>query len=439
MRKGFIFNHNKCVSCNACIAACILENGWNVHPRNIYTYNSEALGILPVINLSLACNHCESAICMKGCPTSAYTREAFTGAIILDEKKCIGCRYCQWNCPYDAPKFDTENKIIAKCNLCYSGLIEGRQPACTSACPTGALSFGQLSEPYNGYAYSWFPDKSLNPALELTANMSRTPLKIIPGNIYGQPVSKSTGEGKNILNEISLIFFSFLATLSVAITISSLVRGVFPVKRIFIPVLLFAGLVSFFHLGRKLRSWRSVTNFRNSPLSREIAAFIAYSIISLIAVIFHLPVLLIASSVSGLVLLIMIDSVYVYSSSSRSVLQHSGLTFISALLMVSFFSGIILPFIFIAFIKLALSIISLPAKMSNNDLFGIRFMRIAFLIVSGASIISHISYPGIFIVSIFLLGELFDRILFYIDFNPLNINTLIDEQVNIRRDEKKRG
>jgi DMSO reductase anchor subunit/ferredoxin len=374
---------------------------------------------------------------MKGCPTSAYTREAFTSAIILDEKKCIGCRYCQWNCPYDAPKFDTANKIIAKCNLCYSGLIEGRQPACTSACPTGALSFGQLSEPYTGFAYSWFPDKRLNPAIEFTANMS-IPLKIIPGNIYGKPESKSVGEEKNILNELSLIFFSFLATLSVAITISSLVRGVFPVKRIFIPVLLFAGLVSFFHLGRKLRSWRSVTNFRNSPLSREIAAFIAYSFISLITVIFHLPVLLIASSVTGLILLIMIDSVYVYSSSSRSVLQHSGQTFISALLIVSFFSGIILPFIFIALIKLVLSIINLPAKKSNNDLFGIRFMRIAFLVVSGASIISHISYPGIFIVSIFLLGELFDRILFYIDFNPLNINTLINEQVNIRRDEKKR-
>jgi DMSO reductase anchor subunit len=209
-------------------------------------------------------------------------------------------------------------------------------------------------------------------------------------------------------------------------------------KRIFIPVLLFAGIVSFFHLGRKLRSWRSVSNFRNSPLSREIAAFIAYSFISLITVIFHLPVLLIASSVTGLFLLIMIDSVYVYSSSSRSVLQHSGQTFISALLMVSFFSGIILPFIFIALIKLVLSIINLPAKKLNNDLFGIRFMRIAFLVVSGASIISHISYPGIFIVSIFLLGELFDRILFYIDFNPLNINTLINEQVNIRRDEKKR-
>ena len=51
MRNGFIFNHTRCVNCNACSAACILENGWTVHPRNIFTYNSEAENVLPVINL----------------------------------------------------------------------------------------------------------------------------------------------------------------------------------------------------------------------------------------------------------------------------------------------------------------------------------------------------------------------------------------------------
>jgi hypothetical protein len=53
--------------------------------------------------------------------------------------------------------------------------------------------------------------------------------------------------------------------------------------------------------------------------------------------------------------------------------------------------------------------------------------------------ISHISYPGIFVVTIFLLGEFIDRILFYIDFNPLNINRLINEHINIERDEKNKG
>src|ERR1035437_5245013 len=172
MRKGFIFNHNKCVNCNACSAACILENGCTVPPRNIFTYNSQAEGLIPLINLSLACNHGESAVCMNGCPTSAYSRETVTGAIILDELKCIGCRYCQWNCPYDAPRFDSQNKTVAKCHLCYSELIENRQPACSSACPTGALKFGQLTEPDSDKVFSWFPDKKLNPAIEFTANQN---------------------------------------------------------------------------------------------------------------------------------------------------------------------------------------------------------------------------------------------------------------------------
>ena len=262
---------------------------------------------------------------------------------------------------------------------------------------------------------------------------------IIPENIYGQHESESIGNGKNILDELSLILFSFLATISVAMTITSLIKGEFPGKKLFVPIVLLAGLVSFFHLGRKLRSWRSVTNFRNSPLSREIAAFVAYSAVSFIAVIFHIPALLIAASATGLVLLIMIDSVYVFSSHCRSVIQHSGQTFISGLIMVSFFSGLILPFIFMALIKMVLSKSILRLKKLNYDLFVIRFLRIAFLIVSGASCISRISYPGIFIASMFLLGELFDRILFYIDFNPLNINTLINEQVNIDRNEKKGG
>jgi Fe-S-cluster-containing dehydrogenase component/DMSO reductase anchor subunit len=439
MRKGFIFNHNKCVNCNACSAACILENGWTVHPRNIFTFNSAAEHLFPIINLSLACNHCESAVCMEGCPSSAYSRETVTGAILLDEVKCIGCRYCQWNCPYDAPKFNSENRTIAKCNLCYSGLIEGRQPACSSACSTGALKFGQLTETDSYGDYPWFPDKKLNPAIEFAGSNKNTPLKIIPEIIYEQIVPKAAIAAKDISNELSLIIFSFLSTLSVATVITSFIKGVFPDKMIFIPVLLLAGLVSFFHLGRKLRSWRSVLNLKYSPLSREISVLIIYAVVSSITVFFHLPGFLVAASIIGLIFLLMIDSVYIFTDRSRSVILHSGQTFFSALLIVSFFSGIVLPFVFMALIKLMLSVYRLSVKKLNSTDFGIRFLRIAFLVISGISMILNISNIALFISSIFLIGELLDRIFFYIDFNPLNINTLIDEKLIIERDEKKRG
>lgn len=439
MRKGFIFDHKKCVNCNACSASCILENGWKVHPRNIYSYNSEADYLLPVINLTLACNHCETATCMSGCPTSAYSRDSATGAIILDESKCIGCKYCQWNCPYDAPKYDIKKKTIAKCNLCYTGLAEGRQPACSSACPTGALRFDQLSEPDPSGWYLWFPDKNLNPAIEFVATDNNSPLRIIPGNRLSVTEKNPDILRKSISDEISLLIFSFLATISVSILVFSFVKGVYPLNSIFIPVLLLPGFVSLFHLGKKLRSWRSVTNLRNSPLSREIASYLFYTLVALTMLLIHTPGLLIASLIAGLFFLILIDSVYYYSDRRQSVILHSGQTFITALLIGSFLSGSILPFVFIAVIKLGISVFNLYSNNLKSKYFEIRFMRIAFLIVSGISFISHISYPELPVILLFLIGELLDRILFYIDFDPININHMITGQLNIARDEKKRG
>ncbi len=439
MRKGFIFDHKKCVGCNACSAACVIENGWSVLPRHIFTYNAEADQSLPVINLSLACNHCESAVCMEGCPVSAFTRDIATGAIVLDDSKCIGCRYCQWNCPYDAPKLDNKLRTIAKCHLCYSGLSEGRQPACSSACPTGALKYGELTVDNAQNTFSWFPDKNLRPAFEFAGNINDSPLKIIPEEHFSRPVTEPDKNAKNITGEFSLIAFTFLSTLSVSTIISSFIKGIFPSKAIFIPVLVLAGAVTFLHLGKKMRSWRSVINIKKSPLSREIVAFIAYSLFSLITVFSHLPVFLLASDVLGLVFLLAIDGVYIYSDKNRSVFLHSGQTFTSALLIISYVSGLLWPFIFVALLKLISSFSGLLNKKRNNNDQGIRFLRLAFLIVPGAGMIFHISNTDLLIVSVFLTGELLDRILFYLDFNPLNINALIKEQLNTEKNEKKRG
>jgi hypothetical protein len=151
------------------------------------------------------------------------------------------------------------------------------------------------------------------------------------------------------------------------------------------------------------------------------------------------PGLLIASLIAGLIFLVFIDNVYYYSDKRQSVILHSGQTFITALLIGSFLSGMVLPFVFIAVIKLGISAFRLYSSNLKNRYFEIRFMRIALLSVSGISLISHISYPELPVILIFLIGELLDRILFYIDFNPMNINHMINEQLNIERDEKKRG
>jgi Fe-S-cluster-containing dehydrogenase component/DMSO reductase anchor subunit len=437
MQKGFIFNHNLCVNCGACKAACILENGWTIHLRMIYTYNSDSLPSLPMTNLSLACNHCENAVCLEGCPTAAYSREPVSGAIIIDNKKCFGCKYCQWNCPFDAPKINTETKIIGKCDLCYSALIERRLPACSTACPTGALDFGELPEAVEVNIPPWFPEKNLKPLIRFTAKQNNTPLRIVPENIFGSENSDPAADARGISGEMSLVAFSFLTTLSVAANITSLVNGVFPLKISSLLLIAIAGLISLSHLGRRLRAWRSIMNLKSSPLSREILLFILYSLASCIAVLFQIPGFLIPSAIIGLILLVVIDSVYIYADSRKSVIGHSGQTFLTALLIVSFFTGIILPFIFIAVIKLFSSGYSLIVNKTNNRNFEIRFIRTALLLLTGVSLLLKISYHDPLINFLFLTGELIDRIIFYIDFNPVNINTEIIKQINFERNEKK--
>ncbi len=171
MNEGFIFNHNRCVACGACSAACMIENRWTLQPRMIYTYNSEAVPSLPVINLSLACNHCKKALCMEGCPATAFHRDAETGAIVIDDSECIGCRYCQWNCPYDAPKYVFPEQVIGKCHLCHQRL---REELDASLC--NCLSYRSTKVRKTEWTrmflltITWFPDKNLEPSLLLTGN-----------------------------------------------------------------------------------------------------------------------------------------------------------------------------------------------------------------------------------------------------------------------------
>ncbi len=65
--------------------------------------------------------------------------------LFFNANKCIGCTYCTWACPYDAPKFVNSIGLVEKCTLCTNRLNEGFKPACANLCPTGALDFGEIT------------------------------------------------------------------------------------------------------------------------------------------------------------------------------------------------------------------------------------------------------------------------------------------------------
>ncbi len=100
---------------------------------------------LAAYNLSISCQHCQDAPCLKGCPSGALSKRA-DGIVILDQSKCLGCRYCEWTCPYGAPQFDAATGVVSKCDFCLDLLDKGETPACVAACPMRALEFGNLDE-----------------------------------------------------------------------------------------------------------------------------------------------------------------------------------------------------------------------------------------------------------------------------------------------------
>jgi len=140
--SGFLLDLNRCVGCGACVLACRIENALpeGVRWRRILTLNRRRAVTGPTYHFSLACHHCEDPPCAKGCPSGALEKRP-DGIVFLNEDLCLGCRYCEMTCPFGAPAFDEGRGVMTKCHLCAPRLDRGLLPACTQACPTGALGF----------------------------------------------------------------------------------------------------------------------------------------------------------------------------------------------------------------------------------------------------------------------------------------------------------
>jgi formate dehydrogenase iron-sulfur subunit len=87
--------------------------------------------------------HCLSPACVSACTVGALQKTA-AGPVVYDAGKCIGCRYCQYACPFGVPSYDWSNPLglIHKCQMCVGRLAANQPPACVAACSSGALRFG---------------------------------------------------------------------------------------------------------------------------------------------------------------------------------------------------------------------------------------------------------------------------------------------------------
>jgi len=156
LRYGKLVDSIRCIGCKRCMSACKRWNNLRVEREELITDRETHLTAnnYTVVNLRAdaknrakrsyvqwSCQHCIEPACVGVCPVTAITKLP-NGAVVINEKKCIGCRYCFQACPWKVPQFDFDKRVTRKCHLCYNRtLLNYQKPACVAACPVGALAF----------------------------------------------------------------------------------------------------------------------------------------------------------------------------------------------------------------------------------------------------------------------------------------------------------
>ncbi len=321
-QHGFHFTADNCIGCHACEAACSEKNALPAHIsfRSVGYVEGGSYPDFRRVNISMACNHCDDPVCLKGCPTRAYTKFAEYGAVLQDPDICFGCGYCTWVCPYNAPQLDPVKGEVSKCNMCVDRLETGLKPACVSACLAGALDFGVIeTQPANRLQgrleIPGFPDPGItHPNIrfqqtrELPREMRRTdsmPLVYVKREEADRVRYRPQAAGRPSHREWSfeglrsredpLVIFTLV---SQAVVGAFLVLFIGPLFAPFLSLgalapesypatycaLLFALLaletlalaLSTAHLGKPQRFYRAFYNLRYSPVSREVASLAVF-------------------------------------------------------------------------------------------------------------------------------------------------------------------
>ena len=197
---AMVIDASVCIGCNACVVACQSENnvpvvgpeeiarGRDMHwlRVDVYDHGSAAHpkpGFQPV-----PCMHCEHAPCEPVCPVAASVHDS-EGLNVQVYNRCVGTRFCEANCPYKVRRFNffgyadgeeyanlglesyraqknpdvtvRARGVMEKCTYCVQRISGARRAAeredrpigldevktaCQSACPTSAITFGDLHQ-----------------------------------------------------------------------------------------------------------------------------------------------------------------------------------------------------------------------------------------------------------------------------------------------------
>ena len=131
--KVLFVDFEKCTGCRTCEVACSLKNEGVCNPAlsRITIVGWREMGL----DVPMVCQQCEIALCQCVCPVEALVRNEHTGAVVVDDDVCVGCRSCVAACPFGTITVHPYTGKIISCTLCDG------DPTCVKFCETGALRF----------------------------------------------------------------------------------------------------------------------------------------------------------------------------------------------------------------------------------------------------------------------------------------------------------
>ena len=169
-RYAIVLDTRRCIDCKACTVACKAENDVPVGRDNYRNWVDEEKlrGTYPNLGQSFTpsqCQHCANPPCAHVCPTGATVVNP-DGIVHVEADKCIGCKYCQTACPYNARYYNEVIAAVDKCTFCAHRVDIGRLPACVETCPTKVRVFGDINDPESEVAHllAKYPSRVLKAA-----------------------------------------------------------------------------------------------------------------------------------------------------------------------------------------------------------------------------------------------------------------------------------
>ncbi len=160
-----VIDLSKCRNARMCMAACQGAHELRPEQHHINVLRMQDAEHTEPYFMPKPCYHCDNPPCTKVCPVDA-TFKRQDGIVLIDNERCIGCRFCIAGCPYSARVFnwieplkpandrvyDVELNVpqkkgtISKCLFSADCLRKGEMPYCTRACPNGVYWFGDRNE-----------------------------------------------------------------------------------------------------------------------------------------------------------------------------------------------------------------------------------------------------------------------------------------------------